>query len=48
MFDAEDYTAAQDHFMSWCRTRLPGVSEQTVDEAAMEKQWRLMMCGVGA
>lgn len=46
VFDAQDYTAAQDRFLNWCQQRLPGVSEQTVDEAVMERKWRKMMYGV--
>lgn len=43
LLEATDYTSAQDHFVSWCRTHLPDVIEHAVDEAAMEAEWRHIM-----
>jgi hypothetical protein len=41
--EADDPDTAQDNFSAWCRTRLPDVTEQTVDGEQMERQWRRMM-----
>ena len=41
--EASDYNGAQDSFVSWCRARLPGVTEETVDGERIERQWRQMM-----
>ena len=43
LIEADNYERAQDRFTAWCRTRVPGVTEQTVDGELIERQWRRMM-----
>lgn len=45
LIQANDYNDAQDSFVSWCRMRVPDVTEETVDGELAERAWRLRMLG---